>query len=293
MLRDKNTLLSVMMRFNLRRLAAIFLIAAAACVASSASAAPSKPDELLMKIRQVFRSHRPPPPYITYTLVRQQLTEQGYVDYVDSYTYHIWCRTSDLAALGRKVFRDDARGDLEFLRPEFNQDRDPGPPTADVFERAPVHPQPVEVAPTPEPVNVPAVIGSVTAYGELEYHVTAVRTEGDLLHLSVTPIRSPDRNRLREIYVDKKTLELTKLIATDKLFIEPGNEIHPELFTITMTMIDGRPLVTAIRGDTTDGYTGDGHEVEYTFKDIKFPSSLPDWYFNARSYAMHTGEAPL
>ena len=278
---------------QLRRYAAVLFMSVAACVAiSNASAAPTNPDRLLQRIREVFRSHRPPPPYITYTLVRDQNTEQGYHDYAESYIYHIWCRTSDRAALGRKVFRDDARGDLEFLRPEFNQDRDPGPPTADVFERAPAHPQPVEIAPTPEPVSVPAVIGSVTAYGELEYHVTAVNTEGNLLHLSLVPIRDPNRNRLREIYVDKKTLELTKLIATDKLFIGK-DEIHPVQFTINMSMIEGRPLVTTIHAVTTDDYKGDSSVVDFTFKDIKFPSSLPDWYFNARAYAVHTSEAPL
>jgi len=274
-----------------------FLALIAALVASAAplssDAAISKGDALLMHIRAVFRSHRPPPPYVTYTLVREQLTEQGYPDYVNSYTYHIWCRTSDRAALARKVFRDDARGPLEFLRPEFNQARDPGPPTADVFERAPLRPQPVDVVPTPEPSGIPATIGSVTAYGELEYHVTAVNTEGDLLHLSLRPIRDPDRNRLREIYVDKTTYELKKLIATDKLFIEPGTEVHPQLFTITMGSLDGRPVIIAIHGVTTDAYSGDGREIQYTFKDIRFPSSLPDWYFDAHTYAMHNAEAPL
>ncbi|MBV9148806.1 MAG: hypothetical protein JO024_03000 [Candidatus Eremiobacteraeota bacterium] len=269
----------------------------AALVASVApqpsSAAISKGDELLVKIRQVFRSHRPPPPYVAYSLVRQQQTEEGFPDFIWSYTYHIWCRTLDRAALGRKVYRGDARGPLEFLRPEFNEARDPGPPTADLFERAPVRPQPVEFVPTPEPSGMPATIGSVTAIGELEYHVTAVNTEGELLHLSLRPIRDPDRNRLREVYVDKLTYELTKVIATDKMFIEPGYEVHPQLYTITMGMLDGRPVVTAIHGVTTDDYYGDGREVDYTFKDIKFPSSLPDWYFDARSYAMHSEQAPL
>ncbi|MBV8363265.1 MAG: hypothetical protein JO193_01740 [Candidatus Eremiobacteraeota bacterium] len=274
-----------------------FLALIAALVAGAApqptSAAISKGDELLMRIREVFRSHRPPPPYVSYTLVREQLTEQGYPDYVNSYIYHIWCRTSDRAALARKVFRDDARGPLEFLRPEFNQARDPGPPTADVFERAPLRPQSIDVVPTPEPTGIPATIGSVTSYGELEYHVIAINTEGNALHLSLRAIRDPDRNRLREIYVDKTTYELTKLVATDKLFITPGYEVHPQLFTITMGMLDGRPVVTAIHGVTTDDYSGDGREVQYTFKDIKFPASLPDWYFDARTYAVHTPDAPL
>ncbi len=274
-----------------------FLALLAAFVLSAAplpsNAGLSKGDELLQKIRAVFRAHRPPPPYITYTLVRAQDTAQGYPDFEWSYTYHIWCRTSDLAALGRKVYRGDARGPLEFLRPEFNQARDPGPPTADVFERAPAHPQSIDVVPTPEPSGIPATIGSVTSYGELEYHVTAVRTEGDLLHLSLRPIRDPDRNRLREIYAERTSFELKKLIATDKLFIMPFDEVHPQLYTITMGTVEGRPVVTAIHGVTTDDYNDDGREVDYTFKDIKFPKSLPDWYFDAHVYAMHSNEAPL
>jgi len=283
-------------RTRTKRLCSFLTLCPAFAIAAaplSANAAVSKPDELLAKVRQVFRSHRPPPPYVTYTLVRKELTEQGYPDYVNSYVYHIWCRTSDRAALARKVFRDDARGPLEFLRPEFNEALDPGPPTADVFERASAHPQPVEVVPTPEPTGVPTVIGSVTAYGELEYHVIAVKTEGKLLHLSLRPIRDPDRNRLREVYVDTESYELRKLIATDKLFITPGYEVHPQLFTITMEMLDGRPVVIAIHGETTDGYTGDSHDVDYHFTDIKFPNSLPDWYFDAHSYAVHAEQAPL
>jgi len=246
-----------------------------------------------MKIREVFRSHRPPPPYVSYTLVRRQDTLQGDPDLEWSYTYHIWCRSSDSAALARKVYGGKIRGPLEFLRPTFNQALDPGPPTADVFERASLRPQGIDVAPTPGPTGIPATIGSVTSYGELEYHVIAINTEGSVLHLTVHPIRDPDRNRLREIYADRKTFELTKLVATDKLFIIPFEEIHPQLYTMTMGSVNGVPVVTAIHAATTDDYSDDGREIDYAFEDIKFPASLPDWYFDARTYAVHTPDAPL
>ena len=58
-------------------------------------------------------------------------------------------------------------------------------------------------------------------------------------------------------------------------------------------MLGGRPIVTAIHGVVTDDYTGDGREVDYRFKDIKFASSLPGWYFDAHSYAAHANDAPL
>src|SRR6185312_13240032 len=91
------------------------LLGAAFCVAfahpgSAASAAPGvrntaapiptmSPDDLLAAIRNRFRSHRPPPPYEVYTIVRKQETNYGYPDYANSYTDHVWYRSYDHAAL--------------------------------------------------------------------------------------------------------------------------------------------------------------------------------------------------
>jgi hypothetical protein len=259
----------------------------------AASSTPS-PNRLLLMVRAKFRSHRPPPPFETYTIVRSQLMDTGFPDYVNSYTYHIWVRNLDRAALGRKVFRDTARGPLEFMRPAFNEARDPGPPTADVFEPAPVHPHPIEFVPTPEPAPTELqVIGQVvTAVGDSDYDVTTVSYEGDLLHLTLKPRRDPQRNRLREIYADKETLELRKLIATDRLFV--GNQIFGVTFTITMGNVEGHPVVTDIHGVVGDNYRGDGQEIDYRFRDITFPATLPAWYFDAHAYAGHEGtDAPL
>ncbi|GAC1651668.1 MAG: hypothetical protein NVS9B12_00230 [Vulcanimicrobiaceae bacterium] len=259
-----------------------------------AAAQPPIPsgEKLLAQIRAVFRSHRPPPPFTTYTLTRAQQTEQGYPDYADTYTYHIWCRSSDRAALKRKVFRDDYRGPMEFDRPAFNEARDPGPPTADIFEPAPLHPHPVEFVPTPEPASTPLrEIGAVKAVGETQYRVTNVALEGTQYHVSVVPLRDPDRNRLREIYVDAKSLEIQKFVATDKLFID-GGPTYAAIFTTTMGMIDGRPVVRAIHGQIESSYVGNGEQVDYEFKDIAFPQSLPGWYFDPHTYASHSGDAP-
>jgi hypothetical protein len=278
-------------------LMAVLLAAASPAPADSptpaASSTPS-PNRLLVLVRSKFRSHRPPPPYETYTIVRSQLMDTGFPDYVNSYTYHVWERNLDRAALGRKVFRDTARGPLEFMRPAFNEARDPGPPTADVFEPAPVRPHPIEFVPTPEPAPTDLqVIGQVvTAIGDYDYEVTNVSYEGDLLHLTVKPRRDPQRNRLREVYADKETLELRKLIATDRLFV--GNQVFGVTFTITMGNVDGYPVVTDIHGVVGDNYRGDGQEIDYRFRDITFPTTLPSWYFDKRAYGGHDGtDAPL
>jgi hypothetical protein len=224
--------------------------------------------------------------------VRSQLTEDGWPDYVSSYTYHIWCRNADRAALGRRVFREPMRGPLEFQRPAFNEPRDPGPPTADVFEPAPVRPRPIEFVPTPEPNQPPlSVIGSVTVTNEFDYRVESMTVEGDQVHLTIVPTREPERNRLREIWADRSTYELRKLVAADRLYVY-RKLTYATIFTITMGMLEGRPVVTDIHGDVGDDYRGDGQKVDYHFKDIKFPETLPSWYFDAHTYAAHVNEAP-
>lgn len=270
--------------------------------ATTASPVPlPSPERLLYAIRRQFRSHRPPPVYVTYTLVRKQTLDDGYPDLLNSYTYHIWCRTTDRAALGRRVYRGSSRGTLEFLRPSFNEPWDPGPPTADLFEAAPAHPHtsPRDFVPTPEPTgSLPPTIASVTVMGEFDYRVTRVADEGDEIHVSLQPRRDPDRNRLRELYVDRKTLELKEVIATDKLYDEGsgGRHVYPMLFTVSLTWMNNMPIVTHIHGTPTyqadSDYLGRDATVDYDFNDITFPASLPDWYFDPRSYAQHVADAP-
>lgn len=272
-------------------LATVLLAAALASAPPSPSATPS-PQRLLGLIRAQYRSHRPPPPYVTYTFIRKQNATNGYPDYANSYTKHVWVRSGDRAALSRLVFRDEARGPLTFDRPAFNEARDPGPPTADVFEPAPARPHPVEEAVTPEPNYTPIpVIGGVRTLVEFDYTVTKVETEGDTLHLFLTPIRDVERNRIREVFADKRTYELRKLVATDKLFVS-GDRTYSVTFTMTMGVMQGFPVVTDIHGVVGDGYNDDGQQVDMLFRDITFPATLPDWYFNARTYAAHTNDGP-
>ncbi len=254
-------------------------------------ATPS-PLRTLGLIRAQFRSHRPPPPFVTYTIERKQLASNGFPDYADSYIDHVWTRTVDRASLQRRVFRDYARGELEFNRPAFNEPRDPGPPTADVFEPAPVKPHPVEFVPTPEAqASTEIVIGTVRALTENEYDVQERTFEGGDVHLKLLPRRDPERNRIREIFADQKTYELHKVIANDRLYVQ-GDKNYGVIFTITMGMLKGYPIVTKVHGDVLDGYDGDGVKVDYFFRDIAFPDTLPDWYFDKRQYAQHRAEAP-
>jgi hypothetical protein len=258
-------------------------------LAAAPTALPS-PEDLLSDIRQQFRTHRPPPPFESYTIDRKQMTNYGYPDYPNTYTDHVWYRSSDHAALRRCISKLSDIGQMTFDRPIFNAATDPGPPTADVFEPAPLHTYAPSFVPTPE-ASLPPVIATVRVHGEFDYRVTNVEHEGDELHLTLVPRRDPKRNRLRELWVDAKTLDLRKLVATDTLFIQGGPE-YPVLFTMQFEMYEGIPVITHIHGVVYGGYDGDGQTVDYDYKNLIFPASLPDWYFNARDYAQHMQQAP-
>jgi hypothetical protein len=263
---------------------------AQAATVASAPTPTESPEDLLADIRRRFRSHRPPPPFEVYTIVRKQKTNYGYPDYNGSYTDHDWYRSVDHAALRRRISDLGDVGPMTFDRPIFNAATDPGPPTADVFEPAPLHTYPPSFVPTPE-ASLPPTIAVVRVHAEFDYRVTSVEHEGDELHLSLQPRRDPRRNRLRELWVDANTLDLRKLVATDTLFVEGGPE-YPVLFTVEFAMYEGMPVITHIHGVVYGGYDGDGQTVDYDFKDLVFPKTLPDWYFNPREYAQHMSEAP-
>ena len=97
-----------------------------------------------------------------------------------------------------------------------------------------------------------------------------------------------------DLYVDAKTLELQEVVATDKLY-EDGH-VYPMMFTVTLGWLHDMPVVTHIHGaatyETDAEYLGKGAIVDYDFTDLTFPATLPDWYFEPRSYAAHTDDAP-
>ena len=267
------------------------------------------PVRLLGYIRRVYREHRPPPAYETYTLVRAGRTSYGMhdVDPLETYTVHYWVRNSDRAALMRRVYQDgDYEGDMTFDRPALNQPRDPGPPTADLFE--PAHPQPINVVPTPEASLPPLkTIGAVVAIGESDYNVPKVTVVGNELDLTLVPRRDPERNVLREIWVDKNSLVLKKVIAHDRMFVEEGHT-YPMKVTYTLGYLQGYVVITHVDATVLpreervgnefaeindfSSETGDEDSLTIDFKDITFPQSLPDWYFDPRQYGSHLAQAP-
>ena len=270
-----------------------------ACAAQSpvSSPPPLTGDQIFTHVKTVFRSY-PRPPYVAYTLVRRDW-HNGAPDFENSYTLKLWCRTADRSALARRAWRGKAYGDLQNITVMFDREVDPGPPTADMFEKrlfgaagarrdgpSPAPADEAALAPHDERSPLP-LIGRVGAL-DGDYRTRRVAREGELLHLWLEPKSDPERNRLDEIWVDAASYDLRRALVRDHLYLWGGQSIEDEFDVRFTPGPGGLPLIASIRGQTRYGQ----FETQYTFSDITFPDTLPAWYFLPKQYGMHRDEAP-
>ena len=269
---------------------------ACACVAQAP--APLSGDQILARAKAVFRAY-PRPPFIAYTLVRRD-RRNGQPDLENSYTLKIWCRTADRSALARRAWKGAANGDLQNITVMFDREVDPGPPTADMFEKRvfgatatrrnglseATLPPGAGGAATVEPVPLPE-IGRVAAR-DGDYHAVRVARDGELIHLWLEARSDPDRNRLDEIWVDAQSYDLRRAKVRDHLYYFGGQSFEDEFDVRFTPGPAGLPIIASIHGQTKYA----PYETDYTFKEVSFPATLPDWYFTPKLYGQHKADAP-
>ena len=281
-------------------------VAAFACTAESGdTSAPLTGDQILARAKAVFRAY-PRPPFVTYTLVRRD-RHNGAPDFENSYTYKIWCRTADRSALARKAWKGKAYGDLENVTVMFDKAVDPGPPTADMFEKrlfgaagarldAPASHAGAPDAQgagtaTAAPVDVPTSLPKIGRVGarDGDYRVVRVARDGDWIHLWLEAKSDADRNRLDEMWVDAQTYDVRRARVRDHLYFGITGQSIEDEFDVRFTPGPaGLPLIASIHGQTKYGQ----YETDYTFLDVAFPPTLPDWYFEPKRYGAHRSDAP-
>lgn len=258
-----------------------------ACVGAGVAAdqGPSPGEQILMRAKAIFHAHARPP-FVVYTLVRRD-KHLGVPDFANSYTLKIWCRNADRAALIRRVWNGAAYGGLEGDTIAFDGYIDPGPPTADIFERALYARAPQSPTPLPLPTELKQ-IGSVSTTRDYDYRVTSLTREGADWHLQLEPRRDPGRNRIDDLWIDAVSYEVKRMRVRDHLYLGLTGQAIPDEFDVRFAMRDGIPMIASIHGDTD----GDEFETDYTFRDLAFPEALPDWYFQPKTYGVHRAEMP-
>jgi hypothetical protein len=119
-----------------------------------------------------------------------------------------------------------------------------------------------------------AVIGS-TKTESRDYDVRLIETLDDgTFHLGLTPLRKPEINRLRELWVEPKTYRTTKALVASNFNRKPLTNVA---WLIEFTTIDGAPYVwRETAQDVLDfGKAGTLDHVQVTFEDITPIEQLP------------------
>jgi hypothetical protein len=266
------------------------MLVAAACALPPPLRAdePLTGQQILARAKAAFRGHVRPP-FVAYQLVRRD-THFGSPDFPNSYALKIWCRISDRSALARRAWNGRADGALENITVAFDGLVDPGPPDADIFERALYAPRPSDAPGAPAPTDSPLpVIGGVVVATDFDYRVGRMARDGTAWHLYLDLLRDPARNRIDELWVDATTYEVTRRRVRDHLYLGGGTAgAVEEEFDVRFALHDGLPLIASIHGRTHDAE----FETDYTYSNVRFPPSLPDWYFQPQLYREHRAEAP-
>lgn len=273
-----------------RVLATVAVASACALLPRGATSAtldltPANGEALLARVKAVFRAH-PRPPYLVYTLVRRD-QHDGTPDFENSYTLKIWCRTSDRSALTRRMWNGKPYGRMDNITVAFDGVVDPGPPTADIFERALFAPPSPTPGPSPSPLSLPT-IGGVSVTKDFDYRVARANRDGDLFHIELEPKRDPSRNRIDQLWVDAATLEIRRMRSRDHLYLGLTEQSIEDEYDARFAERDGLPMLATIHGQTAWG----AFETDYTFTDVSFPATLPAWYFDPKSYGAHRADAP-
>jgi hypothetical protein len=259
------------------------LAVALACAAAGASPDAPSGAQILARAKTVSRAHVRPP-FVAYTLRRRDF-HAGVPDFENSYALEIWCRSSDRSALLRKTWNGRAVGELENDTIAFDGYVDPGPPTADIFERALFARPPT--SPAPEPSGLES-IGRVVVSSDYDYRVGRVARDGPDWHLWLTVKRDPARNRIDELWVDAASYEVRRMRVRDHLYLGLSGQSLDDKFDVRFGERDGLPLISSIHGQTRDGT----FETDYRFENVRFPATLPDWYFEPKTYGAHRADAP-
>jgi len=130
------------------------------------------------------------------------------------------------------------------------------------------------------------VMGRIDVTGG-DYDVSLLGRENDdgadVYHLALRPLRDPDRNRLREMWVDAKTFDVRKLITYGIFSSGPPSTVP---WTVTFIQLQGHWFIR--QETTTATLNSPGHlfggstayqGVNYTFGLYEYPQLISDLEF--------------
>ena len=148
--------------------------------------------------------------------------------------------------------------------------------------------------PAPGATEPPPVLGQINVTSS-DYDVTLLGREiddgADVYHLALRPLDNPERNRVRELWVDASSFEVRKLV-TQGIFEKGPPTTVP--WTVTFMELHGHWLIrqevtTATLAGPAQLFGGPVyHGIDYTFGAYAYPGLISDLEFSTIDYDQPT-----
>lgn len=266
----------------------LFPVVAAALALLSMSPARASGDDPGAMLSSAERSLTvmPLPPFVEYTLLVDASEDATDFGAREPQRYRVRLRTGDHAAL---VTEEDGyheyRG-LRYMRPTFYDGDIPSPFLLDVFRTAP------EQA-TVEPF-VASTLQSVARISEA-YTMRSHTLQPNLGEQLVLVPRDGNRDKYRVqwLYVDPITYSIRAVRTYDSILeSKSGRWLGNAAATVIPLTLNGVQVILQMDEYQIDdrGARVPGLEMHFRFGEYAFPSTLPDWYFDPRTYGAHAGK---
>ncbi|MBC5800915.1 MAG: hypothetical protein GIX03_13760 [Candidatus Eremiobacteraeota bacterium] len=136
--------------------------------------------------------------------------------------------------------------------------------------------------PAPQPSDAFREIAHVEA-STRDYQIDLAGTDRVVgvpaLHLTLTPLRDPDTNRLRDLWVDPSTYRTVQLNVQGLLGAKPYDGVE---WTVRYVVLGGHNYVQQIVADAPLHFGLDTSvpKFEFDFVDYHFPSEVPQFTFD-------------
>jgi hypothetical protein len=135
-----------------------------------------------------------------------------------------------------------------------------------------------ESSPPGELREITSVEVSARAY-QIEIAGTEQLGGADAIHLTFVPLRDPETNRLRDLWLDPETGRTIQETVQGILDSKPYNAIK---WTVRYVLVDGREYVQQLIADEPlhFGFETTIPKFEYDFVDYHFPATVPQFTFD-------------
>ena len=136
--------------------------------------------------------------------------------------------------------------------------------------------------PSPQPSDALRVITSVESSNR-DYQIAVAGNEVvdgiPAIHLTFVPLREPNSNRLRDLWIDPETYRTIKEEVQGILSGQPYDRVR---WTVRYALVDGREYLQQLIADEPLHFGLDTtiSKFEYDFVDYHFPASVPPFTFD-------------